>query len=134
MIIDFHTHIFPDKIAVPSIEFLSAKSGVKNNIDGTAAGLAKSMEQSGVDMSVVLPVATKPKQFDSITRFACEINEKYVSRSYRFGIWSDYFYQNRVKSMIIIGFDKYGRLLLHDKEGVEIVCDVKELQFFPPSC
>ena len=63
-----------------------------------------------------------------------EINEKYVSRSYRFGIWSEYFYQNRVKSMIIIGFDKYGRLLLHDKEGAEIVCDVKELQFFPPSC
>lgn len=63
-----------------------------------------------------------------------EINEKYVSRSYRFGIWSDYLYQNRVKSMIIIGFDKYGRLLLHDKEGAEIVCDVKELQFFPPSC
>ncbi len=63
-----------------------------------------------------------------------EINEKYVSRSYRFGIWSDYFYQNQVKSMIIRGFDKYGRLLLHDKEGAEIVCDVKELQFFPPSC
>ena len=63
-----------------------------------------------------------------------EINEKYVSRSYRFGIWSDYFYQNQVKSMIINGFDKYGRLLLHDKEGAEIICDVKELQFFPPSC
>ncbi|MBO6057355.1 MAG: biotin--[acetyl-CoA-carboxylase] ligase [Bacteroidales bacterium] len=63
-----------------------------------------------------------------------EINEKYLSRSYRFGIWSDYFYQNQVKSMIIRGFDKYGRLLLHDKEGAEIVCDVKELQFFPPSC
>ena len=63
-----------------------------------------------------------------------EINDKYVSRSYRFGIWSDYFYQNQVKSMIIRGFDKYGRLLLHDKEGAEIVCDVKELQFFPPSC
>jgi hypothetical protein len=63
-----------------------------------------------------------------------EINEKYVSRSYRFGIWSDYFYRNQVKSMIIRGFDKYGRLLLHDKEGAEIVCDVKELQFFPPSC
>ena len=63
-----------------------------------------------------------------------EINEKYVSRLYRFGIWSDYFYRNQVKSMIIRGFDKYGRLLLHDKEGAEIVCDVKELQFFPPSC
>ena len=63
-----------------------------------------------------------------------KINEKYISKSYRFGIWADYFYHNQVKSMIINGFDKYGRLLLHDKEGAEIVCDVKELQFFPPSC
>ena len=63
-----------------------------------------------------------------------EINEKYISKSYRFGIWADYFYQNQVKSLVIIGFDKYGRLLLNDKEGAEIVCDVKELQFFPPSC
>ena len=62
-----------------------------------------------------------------------EINKKYISKSYRFGVWSDYFYQNQVKSMIINGFDKYGRLLLHDKEGADIVCDVKELQFFPPS-
>ena len=62
------------------------------------------------------------------------INQKYISKSYRFGIWSDYFYQNQVKQLKIYGFDKYGRLLLQDKEGAEIVCDVKELQFFPPSC
>ena len=63
-----------------------------------------------------------------------EINEKYISKSYRFGIWSDYFHQNQVKQLKITGFDKYGRLLLQDKEGAVIVCDVKELQFFPPSC
>ena len=63
-----------------------------------------------------------------------EINEKYISKSYRFGIWADYFYKNDIKSLKINGFDKYGRLLLSDKEGAEIVCDVKELQFFPPSC
>ncbi len=63
-----------------------------------------------------------------------EINRKYISKAYRFGVWSEYFYQNQVKSMIINGFDKYGRLLLRDKEGAGIVCDVKELQFFPPSC
>ena len=63
-----------------------------------------------------------------------EINRKYISKAYRFGVWSEYFYQNQVKSMIINGFDKYGRLLLRDKEGANIVCDVKELQFFPPSC
>ena len=61
------------------------------------------------------------------------INRKYISKSYRFGVWSDYFYQNQVKSLKINGFDKYGRLLLRDKEGAEIVCDVKELQFFAPS-
>ena len=63
-----------------------------------------------------------------------EINSKYISKSYRFGKWAEYFYQNQVKEMIINGFDKYGRLLLRDKEETEIVCDVKELQFFPPSC
>ena len=63
-----------------------------------------------------------------------EINEKYISKSYRFGEWAEYYYNNQIKSLKINGFDKYGRLLLYDKEGVEIVCDVKEIQFFPPSC
>ena len=63
-----------------------------------------------------------------------EINKKYISKAYRFGIWADYFYKNEIKSLKINGFDKYGRLFLIDKEGAEIVCDVKELQFFPPSC
>ncbi len=62
------------------------------------------------------------------------INQKYILKSYRFGKWTDYVYQNQVKTLKINGFDKYGRLLLSDKEGAEIVCDVKELQFFPPSC
>ena len=62
------------------------------------------------------------------------VNSKYISKMYRYRKWAGYYYQNQVKEMIINGFDKYGRLFLHDKEGAEIVCDVKELQFFPPSC
>lgn len=62
-----------------------------------------------------------------------KIDQKYISKMYRFGKWADYVYQNQVKVLKINGFDKYGRLLLSDKEGAEIVCDVKELQFFPPS-
>ncbi len=85
MIVDFHTHIFPDKIAPKTIEFLSAKSGIKNNTDGTVSGLYESMQKSGVDMSVVLPVATKPSQFNSINRFACEVNEKYEGKILSFG-------------------------------------------------
>ena len=62
------------------------------------------------------------------------INEKYISKAYRYHQWADYLYKNKVKSMIINGFDCYGRLILEDQSGEEIICDVKELQFFPPSC
>jgi len=63
-----------------------------------------------------------------------DINSKYISKLYRYQKWAEFIYQNQVKMLIITGFDKYGRLLLHDKEGAEIVCDVKELQFCQPSC
>lgn len=63
-----------------------------------------------------------------------EINSKYISKLYRYQKWAEFVYQNQVKTLIITGFDKYGRLLLHDKEGAEIVCDVKELRFCQPSC
>lgn len=62
------------------------------------------------------------------------IYEKYISKAYRYRQWADYVYKNKVKSMIINGFDCYGRLILEDLSGDEIICDVKELQFFPPSC
>ena len=63
-----------------------------------------------------------------------EINKTYISKLYRYHQWADYLYKNKVKSMIINGFDRYGRLILEDQSGEEIICDVKELQFFPPSC
>ena len=54
MIIDFHTHIFPDKIAARTIEALEAKAGLTASTDGTLNGLLASMETAGVDMSVIL--------------------------------------------------------------------------------
>ncbi len=76
MIIDFHTHIFPEKIAEKTISTLSAKGGIPAYSDGMLNGLLNSMKDAGVDISVVLPVVTAPKQFDSIHRFAIEINER----------------------------------------------------------
>jgi len=77
MVIDFHTHIFPDKIAAASIAHLENVSGVMAATDGTLEGLLASMEKNSVDMSVILPVVTKPSQFESINRFAAEINQQY---------------------------------------------------------
>ena len=53
MVIDFHTHCFPEKIAERAIGKLSATSGLMPYTDGTAEGLKKLMKQDGVDISVV---------------------------------------------------------------------------------
>ncbi len=85
MIIDFHTHIFPDKIAARSIEALSQVSGIKAATDGTLNGLLASMDRSGVDLSVIMPVVTKPSQFESVNTFAAKVNDQYTGRLLSFG-------------------------------------------------
>ncbi|WP_343208749.1 amidohydrolase family protein [Anaerolentibacter hominis] len=75
-VIDFHTHIFPEKIAGATIAKLESVGGIKAHTDGTLAGLKDSMMASGVDLSVVLPVVTKPGQFVSVNRYAAEISER----------------------------------------------------------
>lgn len=76
MIIDFHTHIFPDKIAKETISKLENAADIKAHTDGTFDGLKKSMSEGSVDLSVILPVVTNPKQFMSINKFAAELTEK----------------------------------------------------------
>lgn len=85
MIIDFHTHIFPDKIAARSIEALSEVSGITAATDGTLNGLLAFMDRSGVDLSVIMPVVTKPAQFESVNTFAAKVNEQYSGRLLSFG-------------------------------------------------
>jgi predicted TIM-barrel fold metal-dependent hydrolase len=77
MIIDFHTHVFPDKIAKRTIDLLSEMGSISPSSDGTVSGLIEKMEAAGIDISVTLPVLTNPSQFDSVNRFALELNEKY---------------------------------------------------------
>ena len=83
MIIDFHTHIFPDKIANKTISYLMEKGGIPSFSDGKASGLLEKMEIAGVDISVALPAMTNPTQFDSINRYAMEINEQYKNSKKR---------------------------------------------------
>lgn len=85
MIIDFHTHIFPDKIASRSIESLSQVSGITASTNGTLQGLLHSMEKAHVDLSVIMPVVTKPSQFQSVNIFAQQVNEEYKGKLLSFG-------------------------------------------------
>lgn len=75
MIIDIHTHIFPDKVAAKALPKLSSVIHLTPSMNGTINGLKASMEKGGIDVSVILPIVTEPHQFDSILRFASYINE-----------------------------------------------------------
>lgn len=80
MVIDFHTHIFPEKIAGRTISKLESIANIKAFTDGTKAGLISSMEEAGVDLSIVLPVVTRPEQFNTVNDFAAHLNEKYEGK------------------------------------------------------
>lgn len=77
MIIDFHTHIFPERIAERTVAALATSSRITAYSTGDESGLLDRMEEAGVTLAVNLPVLTRPEQFDSITRFALALNEKY---------------------------------------------------------
>ena len=76
MIVDFHTHTFPDAIAERTIAYLTEKGGIKPYREGTLSSLIENMKKCGVDYSVALPVATLPKQEKSINRSSAENNGK----------------------------------------------------------
>ena len=76
MRIDFHTHAFPDKIAAATIEKLAAVADTNAFSDGTYAGLSASSRAAGLDLSIVLPVATHPRQVTKINDTAAAVNER----------------------------------------------------------
>ena len=73
MIIDFHTHTFPDKIAVAAIDKLQHASHSKVFTSGTVSGLQASMQRAGIDRSVILPVATNPLKVSAMNDISCEL-------------------------------------------------------------
>lgn len=135
MIIDFHTHIFPDKIAEKTIESLERLSGITASTNGTLEGLLASMENSGVDMSVIMPVATKPEQMESINTYAKEICEKYSGRLISFGgihpDCEDYRKElNRIKDLGLKGIKihpDYQRVMIDDVRFMNIIEYADEL-------
>ena len=127
MIIDFHTHTFPDELAKKTIPYLESKAGFIARTDGTISGLIKSMEEANIDYSVLLPVITNPKQTIKINDCAIENNklDKFISFG---GIHPDYEdYKNeldRLKANGIKGIKihpDYQNTFIDDKKMIDII-------------
>lgn len=84
MVIDIHTHAFPNAIAQKTIEFLKGKMleqsklRIENATDGTVDGLLASMDRCGIDISFVMPIATKISQAKTINDHAEKIKSERI--------------------------------------------------------
>jgi hypothetical protein len=78
MVIDIHTHAFPDALAERAVTTLAAIAQVPAYTDGTCVGLRDSQRAAGIDLSVIVPIATKPAQARAINAWAAEVNRRYA--------------------------------------------------------
>ncbi len=76
MIIDIHTHTFPDKIAFSVSEKLSRQAHIIPHTHARNDELRASMREAGIGLSVVLPVATTAGQVEKLNQFAASMNEQ----------------------------------------------------------
>lgn len=74
-IIDIHTHAWTDALAEKALPALlaSADGMLTAFYDGTVDGLTAEMDRTGVGLSVVQPVATKPAQVAAINDWAASV-------------------------------------------------------------
>lgn len=71
MIIDAHTHVWPDKVAHRALA--GNGTGFSHVGDGTLSGLRASMAASGVDRSVILGVANSADAVEKVARFSASV-------------------------------------------------------------
>lgn len=75
MILDFHTHCFPDALAPKALSALiqnGSSMDLRPYTDGTANGLRHNMQLNGIDRSVVCNIATNDRQMIKVNDFAID--------------------------------------------------------------
>lgn len=78
MLIDFHTHMFPAKLAQKALESLSKTCKSPYYTDGTVTGTTRCLNEWGVTAAVVMNIATKPSQQTTVNNWAASIQNKNI--------------------------------------------------------
>ena len=73
VVVDIHTHAFPDAIAERAVPALAKAAAAPAYLDGKLESLIRSMDAANVDMAVVASIATKPGQFEAILNWSQSI-------------------------------------------------------------
>lgn len=84
-IIDFHAHIYPDKIAERATEAIGKFYDIKMDRVGSVDNLLKYSERAGITTSVVHSVATSEQQVERINDFITAEVSAHPGRLFGFG-------------------------------------------------
>jgi predicted TIM-barrel fold metal-dependent hydrolase len=74
MVIDSHTHVWPDALASRALAGILPH--IKRHGDGTVSGLTSAMDRAGIDRSVGLAVAVSAKHVEAANRFAGTLDRR----------------------------------------------------------
>jgi hypothetical protein len=74
VIVDAHTHVWPDAIAAKALD--GPVPDLDRHGDGRAGTLAAVMNREGIDMSVCLAVANRPSQVEAANRFVAGLDRR----------------------------------------------------------
>jgi len=76
LIVDIHTHIFPDALAHRAVNGKTEQYTLTHYSDGTEAGLRRSMREAGVTHSVLCSITVKPGQSKKTNEFAAKFLDR----------------------------------------------------------
>lgn len=74
MIIDFHTHFYPEKIVERALATAREKANLEPALNGTRSDLIRSMQHAGIDYAVALPLVTNPGKGAGLIKWAAGEN------------------------------------------------------------
>ena len=84
MILDIHTHCYPENLAAAALRNWKGPADVTLP-DGTLSGLLRDLDKAGIDRAVVLHVAHKPGSARAVNDFAAEVQRTHGERLRCFG-------------------------------------------------
>lgn len=128
------------------------KNEIKGMMMGTSIiGIGLNVNQTSFDENLPNPISMKMitgKDYDldeilfavykslshRVTESPSGSNTSFVIQNYnkhlfRYKQWALYEHEGELKEMMIIGYDRFGRLILKEKNDREVVCDLKEVKF-----
>ena len=76
MLIDFHAHVFPDKLAAGAVSSLAQRAHIPSFSNGTVSDTQRIMREQGVGRYVLLNIAVSPRTEKNVNDFAVSLSGK----------------------------------------------------------